>query len=99
MHSDLWTFLRTLIALQERKENEYLLYNFGAKKPTTRRKDDRTKEKELSTLKELYMQDDVLRLDRALQYVRKVSYKMRQYNIDNSCDDNNNDDVVGEEGG
>ena len=51
-------------------------------------------------MKELYMQDDVLRLDRAMQYVRKVSYKMRQYNIDNSCDDdNNNDDFVGEEGG
>ena len=65
------------------------MYEFGAKKPATRRKEDRTKEMELSTLKELYMQGDVLLIGRALSYVRKVSYKMRQYNIDNSCDDNN----------
>lgn len=65
------------------------MYEFGAKKPATRRKEDRTKEMELSTLKELYMQGDVLLIGRALSYVRKVSYKMRQYNIDNSCDNNN----------
>jgi hypothetical protein len=75
------------------------MYEFGAKKPATRRKEDQTKEKELSTLKELYMQGDVLLIGRALSYVRKVSYKMRQYNIDNSCDDDSNvvDEIVVEE--
>jgi len=92
VHSDLWSFLRTLLVLQDQKENEYLMYNFGAKKPSTRRKEDQKKEKELATLRELYLQGDVLLIDRAVSYVRKVSHKMRQYNIDNSCDDINADE-------
>jgi hypothetical protein len=38
------------------------------------------------------MQDDVFVIERAVSYVRKVSFKMRQYNIDNTVDDNNTDD-------
>ena len=70
-----------------------MMYKLGGKKPSLRRAGDRNKESELATLKELFVQNcnPFPSLVVAIEYVRSVSYKMRQYNIDNNEVDN--DDV------
>ena len=85
IHSGLWSFLRTLIDLQEEQECEEMLYEVGGKKPATRRAVDIRKESELSTLKDIFVQSpQPVPLDVAIEYVKSISYKMRQYNnIDN----------------
>ena len=94
IHSDLWSFLRTLIDLQEEQESEEMLYEVGGKKPSTRSAGDIRKESELSTLKGIFIQNHLpVPLDVAIEYIRSVSYKMRQYNnIDNQ--DADNDQVI-----
>ena len=66
-----------------------MLYEVAGKKPAMRRAGDKRKESQLATLKEIF--DQVLLpvpLDVAIEYVRRVSYKMRQYSdIDNQDGD------------
>ena len=87
IHSDLWKFLSTLLDLQEEQEMEEMLYEVGGKPPSKRSVGDRQKENQLSVLKELFDQNPVpVPLDVALNYVRNVSFKMRQYNNIDNCD-------------
>lgn len=71
-----------------------MLYEVGGKKPATRRAGDIRKESELSTLKEIFIQNpQPVPLDVAIEYVKSISYKMRQYNnIDNQ--DADDDGVI-----
>ena len=99
IHPDLWSFLRILIELQEAKECEELLYSVGGKKASYRRKEDRTKEAELATLRELFDQHENPSVADGLHYILSIFHKMRHYynneltDVTNSIDAENTDDA------
>ena len=71
-----------------------MMYRVGGKRPILRRVADRNKETELATLRAIFIETfSPVPLNVAIDYVRSVSYKMRQYtNIDYNVVYDNDDD-------
>ena len=80
VHPNLWKFCRCLLDLQEMQENEELQYLHGGNIPSQMKKHDRRKEEALYNLKELYISSPQDLMD-AYNYVTRVSFRMRRYNM------------------
>ena len=66
------------------QEIEELQYIRGGQIPSLMRRDDRIKEIELSVLKRIFVRSNQSTLD-SYDYVTKVAFKMRHYNLVNNA--------------
>lgn len=80
LHPDLWKFCRLLKDIQEQQENEELQYLFGGQVVTQMKRFDREKEERLKMLREIFLASPQNVQD-AYDYVTKVAFKMRRYNM------------------
>jgi len=90
VHSNLWSFISRLQSLQEHQECEELQYLGGGTVPAVMRSSDLKKERELAVLKTTFTQSRQTVQD-GHDYVKRVSYKMRKYTVNNIDADMNED--------
>jgi hypothetical protein len=80
LHPDFGKFCRLLKDIQEQQENEELQYLFGGQVITQMKRIDREKEERLKTLRQIFLASPQNVQD-AYDYVIKVAFKMRRYNM------------------
>jgi hypothetical protein len=80
IHPNLWSFISTLQTLQEHQECEELQYLSGGIVPTVMKRSNIQKEKELAVLKAMFVETRQSVQD-GYQYLMKVSYKMKKYDV------------------
>ena len=87
VHPNLWKFCRRLRDLQEIQENEELQHIQGHRNIRMMKKQDRIKESVLERLRDTFLASDQSVLD-GYNYISKVAFKMRKYNINSDDVDN-----------
>lgn len=89
VHPNLWKFCRRLRDLQEMHENEELQH-LGGRRITMMRKEDRIKEDHLQLLRNAFLFSEQTVVD-GYNYITQVAFKMRNYNINNDIEIDNDD--------